>query len=426
MYKILIGFLVICHSFAEMTIDITQGQMAPTPIAVTPLYGATTTSVEVGRKISAVITANLERSGLFKPVDEKAFVQTMASLEKGPKFSEWRLINTHILMQGRVTEDKGHIRVEFKLFDIATEKQMEGWALKGTLDEWRRMAHKISDVIYKRVTGESGYFDTKIVYVSKVGPKGRAVSRLVIMDQDGFNPLYLTSGQSLVTSPRFSPNLHQITYLDFVNNKPRVWLMNTNTQKKELVGNFPGMTFAPRFSPNGKEMVMSLAKDGQTSLYSITLASKEVKRLTREPVIDTSPSYSPDGTKICFNSDRAGRTQIYIMDKEGGSPTRISYGQGSYRSPIWSPRGDLIAFVKITGGTFYLGVMRADGSGERLLTQGWIIDDVCWAPNGRVLMFTRGDKKHTKSYTIDLTGYNERQVPTATDSMSSSWSPLIP
>jgi TolB protein len=311
---------------------------------------------------------------------------------------------------------------------VVTEKQMEGLAFLGTQEEWRRIAHKISDAIYKRVTGEEGYFDTKIVYVSQVGPSKKRVKRLAIMDQDGAGHRYLTSGQSIVLTPRFAPNLHQITYLDFQSGRPRVWIMNTGTQKKELVGNFPGMTFAPRFSPDGQNMVMSFAKDGNTSLYAFNLATREAKRLTSGPVIDTSPSYSPDGSQICFNSDRGGRTQIYVMDKDGGNAQRISFGDGSYRTPVWSPRGDLIAFTKITDGAFYIGVMKPDGSGERLLAKGWVVEDPCWSPNGRVLMFTRQDRSGGSSrvYTIDLTGNNERLVETPTDGAGASWSPLIP
>jgi TolB protein len=302
---------------------------------------------------------------------------------------------------------------------------MEGLAFVGTSDEWRRIAHKVADAIYERVTGEKGYFDTSIVYVSQVGPAKSRTKRLAMMDQDGAGNRFLTSGQSIVLTPRFAPNLQQITYLDFISGKPKVWLMNVHTQKKQIVGNFPGMTFAPRFSPDGSAMVMSFSKEGNTSLYSIDLASKRIDRLTNDPVIDTSPSYSPDGSQICFNSDRSGKTQIYIMNKDGSNVRRISFGDGSYRTPIWSPRGDLIAFTKITDGYFYIGVMRTDGSGERLLSKGWVVEDPCWSPNGRVLMFTRHENNgRTKIYTIDITGYNERLVETPTDAAGASWSPL--
>lgn len=424
----LTGLIITPQGRTELKIAITQGQVAPTVIAVTSLYSPSATLSELGAKITQVVTEDLERSGLFKPLNSASFIQDSLSLQQGPRYPDWSVLNTQILTQGNLSrKEDGRVRVEFKLFDVISKKEMGGWAFTGTETEWRRIAHKMADLIYKRITGEEGYFDTKIVYVSKTGNKRRPVTRLVIMDQDGYNPIYLTTGQSLVLTPRFSPNLQQITYLDFTTGKSQVWLMNTHTRKKELIGHFRGMTFAPRFSPDGTHMVMSYAQDGVTSLYTVDLGSRTTNRLTFDPVIDTSPSYSPDGSQICFNSDRGGKTQIYVMPATGGTAQRISFSPGSYRTPVWSPRGDLIAFVKITEGAFYLGVMRPDGSGERLLTQGWVIDDPCWSPNGRVLMFTRqypGGK--SRSFTIDLTGFNEKEVPTQTDSQGATWSPLIP
>ena len=413
---------------AELRIDITQGQVAPTPIAITSFYGDNDALANMGREIAQVVSSDLESCGLFKPLDSAGFIQDRESLRKGPRFAEWRVINAQILVKGEMTQMvDGRIRLDFRLYDVVSETQMEGLSFFTTQKNWRRIAHKIADAIYKRVTGELGYFDTRIVYVAQTGPVKKRIKRLAIMDQDGANHRYLTDGGTLVLTPRFSPNLHEITYLDFAKRKAHVYLMRLMTGQKFILGNFQGMTFAPRFSPDGQTILMSYAQEGNTSLFSMHLQSKAVKRLTAGPVIDTSPCFSPDASQIVFNSDRGGRTQLYIMSAGGGNAERISFGEGSYRTPVWSPRGDLIAFTKRVGSQFYIGVMKPDGSGERLLTSGWLVEEPSWAPNGRVILFTREETRgRSRLYSIDLTGHNEREIKTPTDASGGTWSPLIP
>jgi TolB protein len=415
-------------AWAELRIDITQGQVAPTPIAVTSFYGDNDALTTMGREIAQVVSDDLESCGLFKPLDSAGFIQDRESLRKGPRFAEWRVINAQILVKGEMTQMvDGRIRLDFRLYDVVSETQMEGLSFFTTQKNWRRIAHKIADAIYQRVTGELGYFDTRIVYVAQTGPAKKRIKRLAIMDQDSANHRYLTDGGTLVLTPRFSPNLHEITYLDFAKRKAHVYLMRLMTGQKFILGNFQGMTFAPRFSPDGQTILMSYAQEGNTSLFSMHLPSKAVKRLTAGPVIDTSPCFSPDASQIVFNSDRGGRTQIYVMSAAGGNAERISFGEGSYRTPVWSPRGDLIAFTKRVGGQFYIGVMKPDGSGERLLTSGWLVEEPSWAPNGRVILFTREETRgRSRLYSIDLTGRNEREIKTPTDASGGTWSPLIP
>jgi TolB protein len=409
---------------AELVIDITRPNPRPLPIAVTDLYGS-----EVGTEISGVIANDLESSGLFAPIDKRAFIQTPQALQAVPRFGDWRVINAEALVTGNVQpQPDGRIRVEFRLWDVVAEQQMAGLALTAPQSNWRRIAHRVADAIYSRLTGEDGYFDSRIVYIAESGPETKRVKRLAIMDQDGWNHKFLTNGQDLVLTPRFSPSTQEITYLSFTNARPRVHLLNLETGQQEVVGDFPGMTFAPRFSPDGNRVVMSLAKDGNTEIYAMDLRTRQVSRLTNNPAIDTSPCYSPDASRIVFNSDRGGSQQLYVMDANGGGVTRISHGQGRYGTPVWSPRGDLIAFTRISGGTFYVGVMRPDGSGERMLAQGFLVEGPTWAPNGRVLSFFRqdGGGGATRLYTIDLTGYNERLVKTPQDASDPAWSPLIP
>ena len=428
------GDFMIRPARAELRIDVTQGRADPMPIAVADFQAIDIVSTKTGREMAEVISANLQRSGLFAPIDRAAFIQAPGSLGVLPKFADWRVLNAQALVQGAVTvQGDGRLRVEFRLWDVFAEQQMVGSAYFTVPANWRRVAHIISDVIYKRVTGEDGYFDTRLVYIAESGPPDRRVKRLAIMDQDGANHRFLTDGSDLVLTPRFSPTTQEITYLAYYNNKPRVYIFNIDTGQQEVLGDFPGMTFAPRFSPDGAKVIMSLARNGVTDVFTMDLATRKVTQLTNSPSIDTSATYAPDGRHVVFNSDRGGSQQLYVMDSDGGTVKRISFGKGQYATPVWSPRGDLIAFTKINGGRFYIGVMRPDGSGERLLTDGYLVEAPTWAPNGRVLIYFRqtpGDKSgrggSVKLYSIDLTGYNEREVITPLDGSDPAWSPLIP
>ena len=417
-----------------LRIDITKGVSKPIPVAVTDMVGPGGEPSQYGADISRVIAADLERSGLFLPIDKKAFIQKAGDIKALPKFADWRLINAEALVQGRAhLVADGRLRIEFRLWDVFAAQQMVGLAYSTIPNNWRRVAHIIADAIYKRLTGESGYFDTRIVYISETGAATRRIKRLAIMDQDGANHRFLTDGSALVLTPRFSPTLQEITYLSYYGNLPRVYIFNIDTGRQEILGDFPGMTFAPRFSPDGKKVIMSMARNGNSDIYVKDLLTREHRRLTRHSGIDTSPSYAPDSGRIVFNSDRGGAQQLYIMNANGSGVHRISYGKGRYATPVWSPRGDLIAFTKILKGEFYIGVMRPDGSGERLLARDFLVEAPTWAPNGRVLMFFRksratadGKGGRARLWTIDLTGHNEREIITPLDASDPAWSPLIP
>jgi len=419
---------------AELRVDIRRGYVEPLPVAVTEFSGITSPELQMGRDMSGVIGANLERSGLFKPLDPRAFIQNASSLRVRPRFSDWRVINAQALVQGNIkVQPDGRMRVEFRLWDVFAEAQMTGLAYFTESQNWRRVAHIISDAIYKRITGEDGYFDTRIVFVAESGPRDRRIKRLAIMDQDGANFRFLTDGSALVLTPRFSPTTQEITYLSFYNDVPRVYLFDIETGRHEVLGNFKGMTFAPRFSTDGQSVLMSFAQNGNSEIWRMDLRTREETRLTNNPAIDTSPSPSPDGKYITFNSDRGGSPQLYVMDWNGKNVRRISFSRGRYSTPVWSPRGDLIAFTKQVGGKFHIGVMRPDGSGERLLSESFLDESPTWAPNGRILMFFRetpsdskGKGGSVKLFSIDLTGYNLREVATAGDASDPAWSPLNP
>ena len=417
---------------ADLRVDITQGKIEPLPIAVVDFFGASAEADVLGRDVARVIGADLARSGLFRLIDPKAFIQGRESLRLRPQFPAWRQINAQALVVG--TSEilaNGQLRVEFRLWDVFAGQQLVGLRSDTQPRNWRRIAHIIADAIYKRITGEEGYFDTRVVYVAESGSPMQRIKRLAIMDQDGANHRYLTDGNDLVLTPRFSPTAQEITYLAYRNGTARVFIYNIDTGQREMLGNFPGMTFAPRFSPDGNRVIMSIAQDGNSEVYAMDLRTRQVERLTNHPAIDTSPSFSPDGRRVVFNSDRGGSQQLYVLDVDRGAPRRISFGNGRYATPVWSPRGDLIAFTKMTEGQFGIGVMRPDGSGERLLTEGFLVEAPTWSPNGRVLMYFRQERageggSQPRLFSIDLTGYNEREIVTPTPASDPAWSPPKP
>jgi len=431
------AFAILLHTGApvraELRIDITSGKVEPLPIAIPPLAGGAPNESQAGQDLAGVVSADLERSGLFRPLDPRGFIQNVSVADVQPQFGDWRQINAQALVTGSVkTQPDGRLRVEFRLWDVFAEQQLTGYGYTTTQQNWRRIAHIISDEIYKRITGEEGYFDTRIVYVSESGPPEKRIKRLALMDQDSANNRFLTDGRALVLTPRFSPTAQEITYLSYANGTPRVYLFNIDTGQQEVVGDFPGMTFAPRFSPDGNRVVLSRAENGVSNLFALDLRTRRPTRLTDSQAIDTSPSFSPDGSRIVFNSDRGGSQQLYVMSADGGGTKRISFGTGKYGTPVWSPRGDLIAFTKIDGGSFFIGVMRPDGSGERLLTRDFLVEGPTWAPNGRVLMYfrqspsdSRGHGGSPRLYSIDLTGSNQREVTTPQDASDPAWSPLL-
>jgi len=415
---------------SEPRLKINPGEFKPIDIAIPNFVAGSPADGEVGVGVAQVITNNLKRSGLFAPIDPAAFIEKIADIDKAPQFQNWKAINAQNLVTGRMTrQGDGRLKAEFRLWDVNTAQQLDGQQYFTSPEYWRRIAHIISDRIYESLTGEKGYFDSRVVFVDETGTKERRVKRLALMDQDGFNVRYLTKGADLVLTPRFSPARDEqlITYMEFGQGDPRVYLYRIETGEREIVGNFPGMSFSPRFSPDGQRVIMSLQQGSNSNLFVMDLRSKSTTRLTDTPAIDTSPSYAPDAARICFESDRGGKPQIYVMAATGGPAQRISFGDGSYSTPVWSPRGDYIAFTKQGGGQFSIGIMKPDGSGERILTSGFHNEGPTFAPNGRVLMFFRdpGGNGGPSLFTVDISGRNEQRVPTPGFASDPAWSPLL-
>lgn len=433
MKKLLLAFLLffVGSAHAELRINVDGAKSDPTPIAIAEF--ATNTSSDLAKQIPLVVQADLERSNLFRVIDSDAYIQKMDDINTMPKFADWQAIGAHALIHGEVTEGlDGKVRVSFRLWDVYANQQLDAKTLSTAPESWRKIAHIISDTIYERLTGEKGYFDTKIAFISEKGNAAKRERRLAIMDQDGANLRYLTDGKSMAMTPRFAPNMKEIVYMSYQGGKPQLYLMDSKTMTTKTLGTFEGMSFAPRFSPDSKELVYSMSKRGNSDIYLYNIATGKKTQLTTHSAIDTSPSFSPDGKRIVFNSDRSGRQQLYVMNKDGSNVQRISFGEGSYATPVWSPRGDYIAFTKIKSGTFYIGLMKPDGSGERLIADGWLVEGPTWAPNGRILAFWRqspmdkkGKGQTAKLYMIDITGYYEQELHTSTDASDPAWSPLL-
>lgn len=431
-YILAMSGMLLQAAWAVPRIDITKGYSDPMPVALVDFFGKDGKSLEYGFNITKVISQDLERSGLFRSIDKASFIEQLPDNYTSPSFPSWRQINAQALVTGDVTVNaKGEVEASFRLWDVFAGQQLSGRTYTTKPENWRRVGHLIADEVYKRMTGESGYFDTRVVYVSETGPALERVKRLAIMDQDGENHHFLTDGTKLALTPRFSPNAQQIMYLSYKNDKPRVYLRDIESGKERVLGDFPGMSFAPRFAPEGKKVLMSIAYKGVTDIYQMDLKNMSKRKITEGSAIDTSPSFSPDGKKVVFNSNRGGSQQLYVMNADGGNVHRISFGEGRYAEPSWSPRGDLISFTKIYKGNFYIGVMRPDGSGERILSQGYLVESSTWSPNGRVIMYTRqeptfpGRPRISRLYSIDLTGYNEREVTTPLGASDPAWSPLL-
>jgi TolB protein len=406
---------------AQLVVDVTEGMSRPLPIAISNFSGAN------GAQISAVVRDNLERSGLFDVQDPNAFLQRDVGVSTAPRFGDWRVINSAALVVGSGTVTNGRLRVEFRMWDVFGESQMLGLEFSSSDENWRRVAHKISDAIYQRLTGLPGNFDTRLVFIAESGSRTNRVKRLAVMDQDGATPSFLTTGTDQILTPRFSPSGQQLVYTALSDTGIRLYVLDIESGRQELIPGLGNMVFAPRFSPDGQSIIFSADRDGNTEIMMRNLRTGQMRRLTSHPAIDTSPDISPDGRTVVFTSDRGGGTQLYKMAIDGSEPTRLTFGSGRYSTPVWSPNGRQIAFTRQSGGEFQIGVMNADGSGERILTGAYLVEGPSWSPNGRTIMFQREDGPGASSalWSIDVSGRNLRRAPYPQGASDPAWSPIL-
>ncbi|MEO0668904.1 MAG: Tol-Pal system beta propeller repeat protein TolB [Pseudomonadota bacterium] len=412
-----------------LRIEITEGVIEPLPVAIPDLVPENAEAAAMGQQLSRVIAADLAGTGLFREVPANAFISQITNFAAPVQYADWKAINAQALVTGAVTVIGDQVTVKFRLHDVFSDTELgEGLQFAGTTDGWRRIAHKVADVVYSRITGETGYFDSRVVYVSETGPKNERRKRLAVMDYDGANVQYLTGSESIVLAPRFSADGNRVLYTSYETGFPRIYVLDVGSVQQRVLESQQGtMSFAPRFAPNGQTVVYSLSQGANTDIWAMDVTSGQSQRLTSAPSIETAPSFSPDGSQIVFESDRSGSQQLYIMPAGGGEAKRISFGEGRYGTPVWSPRGDLIAFTKQTQGRFHIGVMRIDGSEERLLTASFLDEGPTWSPNGRVIMFareTQGATGRSTLYSVDITGRNLRPVRTPEGGSDPSWGPL--
>ena len=413
-----------------LRIEITDGVIEPMPFAAPRFIAQDSGAMELSGDIVSVLSMDLMRTGLFRALDERAHIGKISSLNAPVEYADWKAINAQVLVTGAVaTGAGGELTVSFRIHDVfAGQEYGKGLKFKGKTSDWRRMAHKVADEVYSRITGESGYFDSRVVFVAESGTKGQRRKRLAIMDYDGEQLEYIDDGAHLVLAPRIAPDGQSVLFTGYETGFPRIYQMDLRNKRRKLLQNAVGTTsFAPRFSPDGTQIVYSQEQGGNTDLFVMSLRSGQARRLTSAPSIETAPSFAPDGTQIVFESDRSGSQQLYVMNANGEGVKRISFGDGRYGTPVWSPRGDMIAFTKQSRGRFHIGVMRVDGSEERLLTASFLDEGPTWSPNGRVIMFTRetqGVGGVSNLYSVDVSGRNLQRVATPSGGSDPTWSPL--
>ncbi|PZT90442.1 MAG: Tol-Pal system protein TolB [Citromicrobium sp.] len=382
----------------------------------------------LGADLARVITADLRNNGLFKPTGPDSLPKPTFANITAPEWGTWSNRGAEMLVHGYVrARSDNRLTVGCYLYDMALQSRLvsEGWVVAPA--DWRRAAHKCADLIYSRLTGESPFFDSRIAYIAETGPKDNRTKRLAIMDSDGANHRFITTGRSTALTPRYSPDYSKLVYLSYVDGNPRIYVYDIGTGNQTLITQSANPTFAPRWSPDGRYILYSMAVGGNTDIYRVSASGGESRRLTDTAGIDIGGSYSPDGSQIVFESDRSGSQQIYIMNADGSNQRRLSFFGGRAATPEWSPRGDQIAFTHIAG-NFNVAVMSPNGRGLRTLTSGWQDEAPTWAPNGRIVQFFRTERNTgaTSLWQVDLTGENERRLPTPVDASDPAWGPILP
>ncbi len=430
-----LALMIAMPAAAQLSVDVTNTIESNLKVAIPAM--PTQQNVEtpagstelLGQKIAEVIANDLRGSGLFSPMGPNGLpVPTMTEVTS-PVFTRWSAMNAEALVQGFVRSAGGdaQITVGCYLYDVAAGSELTRQGFVVAPRDWRRAAHRCADLVYSRLTGESPFFDSRIAYIAETGPKDKRVKRLAIMDSDGANHRFITNGQSLALTPRWSPDYKSIAYVSYVGRNVRIYIYDVDQGRQRVVLETGAAIFAPRWSPDGRTILFSMATGGNTDIYKIAASGGRPTRLTNTPGINVGGSFSPDGSQIVFESDRSGGQQLYVMNADGSGQRRISFGGGRYATPEWSPRGDLIAFTKIAG-NFRVGVMNISGGGERLLTNGWQDEAPSWSPNGRVLQFFRssaGRAGGSQIWQVDLTGVNERRIVTPVDGSDPAWGPLL-
>jgi TolB protein len=404
-------------------------QPAATVIAVPPLTSPDSGDkgnqmLAVGWNVTQAIEADLRQTAEVMPLKPNRDDYYSYPEVTAPTFSKWRSAGAKALVTGFVQgRSDGRLTVGCYVYDIDKGREL---ARKGFIigaNDWRRAAHKCSGLAYTAITGAPGIFDTRIAYVAENGVGEARTRRIAVMDSDGQNQRYLTSGDAMVLTPRFSPKASQLAYVSFAGGRPAVRVANLDSgQERPLVAGDP-ISFAPGFSPDGSRIAFSMMLGANSDIYVVGANGGAPQRLTTAPGVDTDPSFSPDGSKIVFESDRGGTQQLYVMNADGTGQRRISFGGGWYAAPSWSPDGEWIAFTRRGQDGRRIGIVKADGTGEKTLTSGPGDEGPRWAPSSREILFQRtAANGRTGLYRVALDGSEPRQLATPQDGSDPDWS----
>ncbi len=412
------------HARAALTIEITGGAEGALPIAVVP-FGIEGQGLPP-EDISAIVTNNLKRSGRFAPLPEK---DLLARPHQGSEvnFRDWRALGSNYLVVGKVrAAPGGQYSVQFELLDVFRGARITGYTIHSGAQELRRTAHQISDIIYEKLTGQAGAFNTRIAYVivSAIAPKQQSYA-LQVADADGHNPQTILTSKQPLLSPAWSPDGTRLAYLSFENKRAQIYIQEVASGKRELLTSFPGLNGAPAWSPDGTRLALTLSKDGNPEIYVMNLASKVLERLTSNPAIDTEPVWSPDGARIVFTSDRGGKPQLYMMSVTGGNAQRITF-EGDYNARgRYSPDGKLLAMVHGARGQYRIAVLDLETKALRVLTDRTLDESPSFAPNGAMIIYATNEGSKGVLAAVSVDGrVRQRLLLTEGDVREAVWSPF--
>jgi TolB protein len=410
-------------AWSALTIEITQGTEGAIPIAVVP-FGWSGAPGSAPENISAIISADLNRSGRFEALPDSDLV---AHPTEGSQvqFQNWRMVNVDNLVIGKISESGQQYSVQFQLFDVFRGNQLAGYSFNVGRQELRRVAHHISDLIYEKLTGERGAFNTQIAYVTTSGSTANKTYTLLVADSDGYNPQTILTSKEPLMSPSWSPDASQLAYVSFENKTAQIYVQELRTGTRRKLASFKGINGAPSWSPDGRSLAVTLSRDGNPEIYTMDLKSNTLKRITNSAGIDTEPVWTPDGGSIIFTSDRGGSAQLYRVPASGGQARRITF-EGNYNAGAdISPDGRKIAMVHGTGGGYRIAVQDLASGNLRVLTDGRLDESPSFSPNGSMIIYatTAGNREVLAAVSVDGS-FRQRLSLQAGNVREPVWSPF--
>ncbi|MGD2137410.1 MAG: Tol-Pal system beta propeller repeat protein TolB [Gammaproteobacteria bacterium] len=408
---------------AALTIEITQGMEGAMPIAVVP-FGWQESGRAAPENIAAIIGADLNRSGRFETLPDSDLIALPTAAEQ-VKFHNWRMVNVDSLVIGQVTPaGADRYTVQFQLFDVLRGKQLLGYSFKAAARDLRRVAHHISDLIYEKLTGERGAFDTRIAYITTTGSGENKQYTLLVADSDGYDPQTILTSQQPVMSPAWSPDGREIAYVSFEKKTAEIYIQDVATGSRRKLASFKGINGAPSWSPDGRRLAVTLSRDGNPEIYIMDLQGGGLRRLTNSAAIDTEPVWMPDGRQIVFTSDRGGGPQLYRVAVAGGRPERLTF-DGRYNAGAdISPDGRKIAMVHGANGAYSIAVLDLDTGLFRVLTDGRLDESPSFAPNGSMIIYATGEGNREVLAAVSVDGrFRQRLSLQAGNVREPAWSP---